>query len=185
MQKFNIWHTRNFTFAENRDPTLEPAGRESHQLLSSLNQKTLLPYLPNSVYQETFSVKSSGERDDHGSQNAYHTSFSAQEGSGDLNASEVHTNRKFYTWCIPDAYNTCTWVCVYIYIQYKTTFIPCCSACIRETEKQLAEMAQRTPKPMRTPSAAALKHGHSNVSEHFQVITWRSCLMYEPIQQIN
>lgn len=116
MQKFNIWHTPNFTFAENRDPTLEPAGRESHQLLSSLDQKTLLPYLPNSVYQETFSVKSSGERDDHGSQNAYHTSFSAQKGSGDLNASEVHTNRKFYTWCIPDAYNTCTWVCVCVYI---------------------------------------------------------------------
>lgn len=96
MQKFNIWHTRNFTFAENHDPTLELAGGESYQLLTSLNHKTLLPYLPNSVYQET-SVKSSGERDDHGSQNAYHTSFSAQEDSGDLNASEVHTNRKFDT----------------------------------------------------------------------------------------
>lgn len=29
MQEFNAWHTQNSTFAEKRDPALEPAGRES------------------------------------------------------------------------------------------------------------------------------------------------------------
>lgn len=38
-----------------------------------------------------------GERDDHGSQNAHHTSFVAQEPSGDSTASKAHTNRKSHT----------------------------------------------------------------------------------------
>lgn len=114
IQKFNVWHTWNFTFAENHDPALESAGRESYQLLSSLHQKPLLPYLPNSVNQQTFSLKSSGERDDHGSQNAHHTTSWAQKASGDLIASEAHANRKSHTWCIQHVHLCVdTFICMY------------------------------------------------------------------------
>lgn len=185
MQKFNIWHTWNFTFAENRDATLERAGRESYHpgpvQASSKTTATLFAKfcLPNKLFLCSHLVK--GMIMDLKMRITPPTKL--RKPQGDLTASKVHANRKSHTWCVQHVH-LCVDIFICMYSINKHSF-PAALLVIRETEKQLAEMAQCTPKPMRTPSAAALKHGHSNVSKHFQVITWRSCLMYKPIQQIN